>query len=109
MYAPSISWELSFMIIITVYIPPQADQMCARWVINEPANAHVEVTSIVVGNLNMTNMIKDLPKYNQHINLPTRSDQNIDHWYSKLRNSYKLLPDPALLAPSRITRRVTES
>jgi len=59
--------------------------------------AHPEAAFIVVGDFNRDNMRKVLPKYHQHINLPTCGDHTLDHCYSQLRNSYKPLPRSALV------------
>ena len=54
-----------------------------------------EAASIVVGDFNRANMWNVLPKYHQHINVPTRGDQTLDHCYSHLWKSYKPLTHPA--------------
>ena len=54
--------EFSCVIISAVYIPPQADKMCALEelyrVINGLENAHPKAASIVVGDFNKANMRK---------------------------------------------------
>lgn len=90
--------EFSAVILTVAYIPPQAtktealDQLYG--IINGLENAHPDAASIVLGDFNRANMRTVLPKYYQHISLPTRGEHILDHCYTPFKNCYKPLLRP---------------
>ena len=73
--------EFSSVILVHVYIPPQAN---ARTTINNLAasitateNANQDSIVLAFGDFSHTNLRKALPKYKQHVKCPTRDDKTL--------------------------------
>ncbi|XP_058025172.1 uncharacterized protein LOC131191248 [Ahaetulla prasina] len=57
---------------------------------------HPDSLAIVLGDLNKANLRKELPKYFQHVNCPTRGKNTLDHCYTTLKDAYRSLPRAAV-------------
>ena len=84
--------EFSSVVIIGVYIPPQAN---ARTAINNLAasitateNANQDSIVLALGDFTHTNLRKALPKYKQHVKCPTTDDKTLDHCYCTIPNAF---------------------
>ncbi|KAK1788618.1 hypothetical protein P4O66_002690 [Electrophorus voltai] len=66
-----LSWELTSVIVNTVYIPPQANMDTA-----------------------LANLKRSVPNFYQHITFPTRGNRTLDHCYTPYKDSYKALAHP---------------
>ena len=47
---------------------------------------------IVAGDFNQTDLRTVLPKFHQHVHIPTRGSNTLDHVYTNIPGSYKALP-----------------
>ncbi len=97
--------EFTAIIIMAVYIPPQAntDQALRELYgnISEQETAHLDAAFIIMGDFNKANFRTIAPKYFQHITINTRGDCVLDHCYTHFRDEYK--SSPAHLSANRIT------
>lgn len=64
-------------------------------IVNKLENTHPDAAFVVLGDFNRANMKNVLPKYYQHVSLPTRGEHTLDHCYTPFRNGYKPLLRPA--------------
>jgi ribosome assembly protein 1 len=82
--------ELPSVIVIAVYIPPQADTTVAlkefHWTLCKLETIYPEAVFVVA------NLRTRLPKFYQHINCSTRAGKILDYCYS--RDACKALPHP---------------
>ncbi|XP_058010955.1 uncharacterized protein LOC131184050 [Ahaetulla prasina] len=92
--------EFSSFLLIAVYVPPQA---CVNKALRTLADQimeaeakHPDSLAIVLGDLNKANLRKELPKYFQHVNCPTRGKNTLDHCYTTLKDAYRSLPRAAV-------------
>ncbi|XP_058038014.1 uncharacterized protein LOC131197679 [Ahaetulla prasina] len=92
--------EFSSFLLIAVYVPPQA---CVNEALRTLADQimeaeakHPDSLAIVLGDLNKANLRKELPKYFQHVNCPTRGKNTLDHCYTTLKDAYRSLPRAAV-------------
>lgn len=89
--------EFSSVILTVVYIPPQAAKTQALGelyeIINGLENTHPDAAFIVLGDFNRANMIGT--KFYQHISLPTKGEQILNHCYTPFKDSYKPFLHPA--------------
>ncbi len=90
--------EFTAVIIMAVYIPPQAntDQALKELYgnISEQETTHPDAAFIITGVFNKANFRTIAPKYFQHITINTRGDRVQDHCYTSFRDAYKSLPRP---------------
>ncbi len=91
--------EISSIIIIAVYIPPQADTSLALSKLHDELsgyiNKHPDTASIIAGDFNKANLKKVMPNFQQHISCPTRGQKFRIHWIiatPSLRMPTKLVP-----------------
>ncbi|XP_073426005.1 uncharacterized protein [Dendrobates tinctorius] len=89
-YAPR---EFSSMVLVAVYIPPQASVKAAigelACKISEWEKGSPEAFVIVMGDFNKGKLNLDLPKFTQHINCFTRENNTLDHCYTVLKGAYR--------------------
>ena len=91
--------EFSSVVIIGVYIPPQANARTARTAIDNLAasitateSANPDSIVLALSDFNHTNLRKALPKYKQHVKCPTRDDKTLDHCYCTIPNALHAAP-----------------
>lgn len=91
--------EFSAVIIVAVYIPPQADTDTALTTLQDSisrhSTKHPDAALIVAGDFNKANLKKVLPHFYQHVTCPTRGDRTLDHCYTPFKEGYKATPLPA--------------
>lgn len=63
-------------------------------VISAIETAHPDAVFIIAGDFNQCNLRTVLPKYHQHVNIPTRVKNTLDHVYSNIRSAYRAAPRP---------------
>lgn len=99
--------EFSAIIIIGVYIPPDADTKAALKTlshsINELQTIHPGGVLIVAGDFNQANMKKVLPHFYQHVDFATRKTNTLDHVYTNIRGAFKASPCPNLGSSDHIS------
>ena len=83
-----------------VYIPPDANYTAAVNVIADHVHrqqtACPDGVNFITGDFNDCNLSRVLPSFHQHINIPTRKDKIIDHFYTNVKKSYRCFPLPPL-------------
>lgn len=97
--------ELTSVIIVAVYIPPNAN---AKDALNELHNAiseeqttHLDVFFTVLGYFDHANLKTVQPKFYQHINFATRGKNTLDEAYTISKEAYKASsPSPPQLLRS---------
>ncbi|KAK7881961.1 hypothetical protein WMY93_028135 [Mugilogobius chulae] len=91
--------EITSVITIAVYIPPQADTDTAlvalQDIISKHRNKYPDAALIVAGDFNKANLKRVLPNFYQHVTCPTRGVNILDHCYSTFKNGYKSMSLPA--------------
>ncbi|KAL0152504.1 hypothetical protein M9458_052227, partial [Cirrhinus mrigala] len=92
--------EFCSFILISVYIPPQANVSLALQKladqIADMEQKHPDSVLIILGDFNKANLSRELPKYSQHVTCPTRDSNILDHCYTTIRNAYHSVPRAAL-------------
>ena len=92
--------EFSSFILVGVYIPPQANVTEAQQTLSDQLNyfelKHPDSLFIIMGDFNRASLNKELPKYRQHINCPTRDNNTLDHCYTAIKGAYRSIPRAAL-------------
>ncbi|KAL0158529.1 hypothetical protein M9458_046605, partial [Cirrhinus mrigala] len=90
--------EFCSFILISVYIPPQANISLALQKladqIADMEQKHPDSVLIILGDFNKANLSRELPKYSQHVTCPTRDSNILDHCYTTIRNAYHSVPIP---------------
>ena len=85
--------EFNNVTIITVYIPPDANEERANELllncVNKYENANPEGIMIVLGDFNHCNFQPNVPLYQQTVTCPTRGNNILDKMYCNIRNSYR--------------------
>ncbi|KAK3569833.1 hypothetical protein QTP86_005863 [Hemibagrus guttatus] len=85
-------------IVITIYIPPQADTDTALWELHEAVNLHQtqhhDAVLIVAGDFNSANLKHAASNFHQHITCPTRGSRTLDHCYTQFKDCYKAQSHP---------------
>ncbi|XDV45489.1 hypothetical protein PO909_013579, partial [Leuciscus waleckii] len=95
--------EFSSFVLVGVYIPPQAcvadaiQQLADQ--ITDAEKQHPDSFVIIVGDFNSAKLNKELPKYRQHIKIPTRDENTLDHCYTVLKDAYTGAPQGCVLSP----------
>ncbi len=96
--------EITAIIIMAVYIPPQAntDQELRELYgnISDQETALPDAAFVITGDFNKANFRTIAPKYFQHITINTRGDRVLDHCYSPFRDACKLDHSSVLLLPA---------
>ncbi len=85
--------EFSSILIIAVYIPPQANAKLAleelHTAINNQLNTQPETVMIVAGDFNHVELKAVLPKFYKNINFLTRGNNILDQVYTNIPGAYK--------------------
>ena len=83
-----------------VYVPPDANYTEAVNVIADHVHrqqtACPDGVNFITGDFNDCNLSRVLPSFDQHINIPTRKDKILDHFYTNVKKSYRCFPLPPL-------------
>ncbi|CAM4393404.1 unnamed protein product [Leuciscus chuanchicus] len=92
--------EFSSLVLISVYIPPQAHvstalQQLADLII-EIEQQHPDSVLIILGDFNQAKLTRELPKFKQHITCPTRDNNILDHCYTTTKDAYRSVARAAL-------------
>ncbi|KAI4896215.1 hypothetical protein NFI96_006295 [Prochilodus magdalenae] len=59
-------------------------------------NKHPEAFYVVAGDFNHVNLTNSLPRFYQHINIPTWGNNTLDRVYTNIRDPYRAVPHPHL-------------
>ena len=93
---PSTSHASFPVILVGVYIPPQAN---ARTAINNLAasitateNAKQDSIVLALNDFSHTKLRKALAKYKQHVKCPTSDDKTLDHCYCTIPDAFHAVP-----------------
>ncbi len=96
-YSP---WEFCSFILMSIYIPSQVHVSSAYQKladqITETEQQHPDSVLIILGDFNIANLSRELPKYKQHVTCPTRDRNILDHCYTTIKNAYHSVPRAAL-------------
>ena len=90
--------EITCVVIINLYIPPDADSSTAAAIISEHVNVMQTLKPnadvIILGDFNMCVLRNHLPKFYQMVSCSTRQENILDLFYCNMKNSYvsKKLP-----------------
>ncbi|KAK2921577.1 hypothetical protein Q8A73_001062 [Channa argus] len=63
-------------------------------VISALETAHPDAVFIVAGDFNQCSLRTVFTKYHQHVDIPTRDNNTLDHVYSNIRGAYRAAPRP---------------
>lgn len=90
--------EFTAVFLAAVYIPPRANPTVAlsklHDVISAAETVHPDAVFIVAGDFNQCSLRTVFPKYHQHVDIPTRNKNTLDHVYSNIRGAYRAAPRP---------------
>ena len=90
--------EFTAVFLVAVYIPPRANSAAALGVLHDVISvletAHPDAVFITAGDFNQCNLRTVFPKYYQHVDIPTRGENTLDHVYSNIRDAYRASPRP---------------
>ena len=91
------------MFVAAVYIPPDANSKNVLQELYEVISIHMtkqpDGIFIVAGDFNQTDLRTVLPKFHQHVHIPTRGSNTLDRVYTNIPGSYKALV-PILVYPT---------
>ncbi|KAI4889412.1 hypothetical protein NFI96_034099 [Prochilodus magdalenae] len=92
--------EFTAVFVIAVYIAPDANANNALKELHDNIsslqNKHPEAFYVVVGDFNHVNLTSILPRFYQHIDIPTRGNNTLDRVYTNVRDAYRAVPHPHL-------------
>ena len=81
--------ELTAVVIVAVYVPPQANVKEAMSQlyneINRQQTAFPDAFFAVAGDFNKASLKSVLPKFYQHVDCPTRGENTLDHVYTNIK------------------------
>ncbi|KAI3375874.1 hypothetical protein L3Q82_003761 [Scortum barcoo] len=90
--------EFSVVFLAAVYINPHANSAAALGILHDiisaQETAHPDAAFIIGGDFNHCNLRTVLPKFYQHVSIPTREQSTLDHVYTNIRGAYKAAPRP---------------
>ncbi|XP_024143131.1 uncharacterized protein LOC112155633 [Oryzias melastigma] len=90
--------EFTAVFLAAVYIPPRANSTAALGMLHDVISAletaHPDAVFIVAGDFNQCNLRTVFPKYHQHVNIPTRDKNTLDHVYTNVKGAYRAAPRP---------------
>ena len=85
--------EFTSVVIVAVYIPPQACTKTALTVLHDALNSYQASDPMaalaVAGDFNKANLKKVMPNLYQHIDCATRGSRTLDHCYTPFKGGYK--------------------
>ncbi|KAI3358424.1 hypothetical protein L3Q82_014857, partial [Scortum barcoo] len=97
-YLPPVSSTAVF--VTAVYIPPGAKANEALKELHNNISSlqhkHPEAFYVVAGDFNHVNLTDTLPKFYQHVTIPTRGNNTLDRVYTNKRDAYRAVPHPHL-------------
>ncbi|CAI5678409.1 unnamed protein product [Oreochromis niloticus] len=92
--------QFLLMFVIAAYIAPHAN---ANNVLKELhnnisslQNKHPEAFYVVARDFNHVNLTDILPRFHQHVTIPTRGNNMLDRVYTNMRDTYRAVPRPHL-------------
>ncbi|KAI4901454.1 hypothetical protein NFI96_022824 [Prochilodus magdalenae] len=92
--------EFTAVFVIAVYIAPDANANNALKELHDNIsslqNKHPEAFYVVAGDFNHVNLTNILPRFYQHIDIPTRGNNTLDRVYTNIRDAYRAVPHPHL-------------
>ncbi|KAI4891554.1 hypothetical protein NFI96_034005 [Prochilodus magdalenae] len=92
--------EFTAVFVIAVYIAPDANANNALKELHDNIsslqNKHPEAFYVVAGDFNHVNLTNILPRFYQHIDIPTRGNNTLDRVYTNVRDAYRAVPHPHL-------------
>ncbi|KAI4887287.1 hypothetical protein NFI96_028259 [Prochilodus magdalenae] len=92
--------EFTAVFVIAVYIAPDANANNALKELHDNIsslqNKHPEAFYVVAGDFNHVNLTNILPRFYQHIDIPTRGNNTLDRVYTNSRDAYRAVPHPHL-------------
>lgn len=92
--------ELTVVVIIAAYIPPDANVNTALSVLLNAINtyqlSHPNGFQIIAGDFNKANLKAVLPKFHQHVKCLTRGKKILDHVYTNIKHAYRAIALPHL-------------
>ncbi|KAI4885552.1 hypothetical protein NFI96_004062 [Prochilodus magdalenae] len=90
--------EFTAVFVIAVYIAPDANANNALKELHDNIsslqNKHPEAFYVVAGDFNHVNLTNILPRFYQHIDIPTRGNNTLDRVYTNIRDAYRAVPHP---------------
>uniref|UniRef100_A0A3B3I9A9 Reverse transcriptase domain-containing protein n=1 Tax=Oryzias latipes TaxID=8090 RepID=A0A3B3I9A9_ORYLA len=103
--------EFCSILIIAVYIPPQANAKLALeelyCLISRQMNSNSEAAVIVAGDFNHVELKAVLPKFQKFIHFPTRDNNTLDQVYCNIPGAYKAAAAPHLGMSDHISVELT--
>ncbi|KAI4879135.1 hypothetical protein NFI96_007722 [Prochilodus magdalenae] len=88
--------EFTAVFVIAVYIAPDANANNALKELHDNIsslqNKHPEAFYVVAGDFNHVNLTNILPRFYQHIDIPTRGNNTLDRVYTNVRDAYRAVP-----------------
>ena len=103
--------EISHVIIIVVYIPPEANTTVSTEIISDWLHkietSHHDSLRMGLGDFNICTLSSSCPTYKQYISCPTRNGSTLDLCYGNIENAYKSTPLPPLGLPDHNTVLLT--
>ena len=85
--------KFTSVVIVAVYIPPQACTKTALTVLHDALNSYQASDPMaalaVAGDFNKANLKKVMPNLYQHIDCATRGSRTLDHCYTPFKGGYK--------------------
>uniref|UniRef100_A0A669B6K4 Reverse transcriptase domain-containing protein n=1 Tax=Oreochromis niloticus TaxID=8128 RepID=A0A669B6K4_ORENI len=103
--------EFTVVIVIAVYIPPDANVGTALSLllntINKQQLAHPDGVFIVAGDFNKACLKTVLPKFVQFVDFATRGEHTLDHVYSNIRHAFRATPLPHLAGSDHLCMSLT--
>lgn len=88
--------EFTRVFVAAVYISPDGNSKDARQELYEVISCHMRKQPdgivIVADDLNQTDLRAVLPKFHQHVHIPTRESNTLGQVHTNIPGSYKALP-----------------
>ncbi|KAI3358987.1 hypothetical protein L3Q82_015367 [Scortum barcoo] len=92
--------QFTAVFVTAVYIPPGAKANEALKELHNNISSlqhkHPEAFYVVAGDFNHVNLTDTLPKFYQHVTIPTRGNNTLDRVYTNKRDAYRAVPHPHL-------------
>ncbi|KAI3370626.1 hypothetical protein L3Q82_007197 [Scortum barcoo] len=88
--------EFTAVFVTAVYIPPGVNEALKELHnnISSLQHKHPEAFYMVAGDFNHVNLTDTLPKFYQHVTIPTRGNNTLDRVYTnkQARDAYRAVP-----------------